>query len=100
MSDDLCLSDYKKKFLELLFEIPLYAKIKVNTTLKYKDEQEYLSDHEDDHPQIIVHTHFIENNDYILLKALVAKEMNNLYGYCPYCKRDMVLTSKGKNLEE
>lgn len=94
------LIDYKPDLGKLFFILPLYAEVSINTELKTKDEQEYLDDHSDDHPSYIVHTHFFENPEYGLLKSIVHKDITNLYGYCPYCKKDMILVSKGKDIPE
>ena len=94
------LSEYRKDLGKLFFKVPLYTLIRIDTRLKIKGEREFLDDHDVDNPSFIEHTLFCENPEYELLKSIVYKEIRNLYGYCPYCQKEMILTSEGKVIPE
>lgn len=92
------LSDFAGKGPYLLFDFPLYTKVKINTTADTTEDMEILDYNEDDIPNIVHHIHFWENKDVRYLKTLVTQE-KNFYYYCPFCKRELQIIHKGYELE-
>ncbi|WP_447402545.1 hypothetical protein ACE1MS_18410 [Lysinibacillus sp. fkY74-1] len=92
------LSDFTGKGPYLLFDFPLYTKVKINTSVETTNEMETLSYDEDDVPEILYHIHFSENSDVKYLKTLATQE-KNFYYYCPFCKRELQIIHKGYEIE-
>lgn len=93
------LSDFAGKGPYLLFDFPLYTKVKINTSVEMTEDMETLSYDEDDIPEILNHIHFSENIDVKYLKTLATKE-KNFYNYCPFCKRELQIIHKGYEIED
>lgn len=92
------LSDFAEKGPYLLFDFPLYTKVKINTSAETTEDMEILDYNEDDTPNIVRHIHFLENKDVRYLKILATQE-KNFYYYCPFCKRKLQIIHKGYKLE-
>ncbi|MEN6312724.1 MAG: hypothetical protein ABFD25_00595, partial [Clostridiaceae bacterium] len=100
MPDIKRLSEYKGSGKNLLFSLPLYAKIKIELDLSIKHDGEVIdSGSEEECPYILEHTLFYENADFTYLKTLISAEMN-IYNYCPFCKKDLILKSKPKEISD
>ncbi|MCC2930729.1 MULTISPECIES: hypothetical protein [unclassified Bacillus (in: firmicutes)] len=93
------LSDFIGRGAHLLFNFPLYTKIKIETSVETKDEKEILSYDEETGPLIINHTEFIEGKDLRFLKSMVLKE-HNFYHYCPFCKKETPIIYKRLDIDE
>ncbi|MDD9310720.1 hypothetical protein PUS82_05305 [Cytobacillus firmus] len=93
------LSDFAGKGSYLLFDFPLYTKIKINTMPETTEETEILDYNEEGIPSIVHHMNFIENRDVRYLKMLVTQE-KNFYYYCPFCERKLQIIENGFKLKK
>lgn len=92
------LSDFSGKGSYLLFSLPLYTKIKIDTNVDTTQEAEIIDYNEDDMPNVLHNIHFLENKDIRYLKTLVQEE-KNFFHYCPFCKRELPIIHKGYELD-
>lgn len=85
------LSDFAKKGSYLLFDFPLYTRIKIDISPETTEEVEILDYDENDIPHIVHHMNFYENKDVRYLKMLTTQG-HNCYHYCPFCKKELYVT--------
>lgn len=94
------ISDFIGKGSSLLFDFPLYTKIKINLTVGKRIDYEMLEFDEELGPTILNHTEYIEGNDFRYLKAIFLNE-HNFYHFCPKCKRKTyIVSSNFKEINE
>ncbi len=93
------LADFGGKGASLLFNFPLYTKIKLNDVIETTDDSEILDYDEEGIPTILRHIYFKENRDFRFLKKLVIEE-HNFFHYCPYCNKEVPIIYKGKIVHE
>lgn len=92
------LGDFAGKGPYLLFNFPMYTKIKIDTSVESTQGIEIIDYDEDNVPNYVNYIHYEENKDVKYLKALVTIE-KNFYHYCPFCKRELQIIHKGYELE-
>jgi len=92
------LSDFIQNGAYLLFDFPMYTKIKINMSVRTEDEIEILDYNEDGSPNILNHMHFIENKDVSYLKVLATQD-KNFHHYCPFCERSLQIIHKPITVE-
>lgn len=100
--DEPRLSDFIGKGSQLVFEFPLYKKIKINTAIEEQDDQEVIfHGRDDDYENVTVlnYTHFIENKDFQYFKTLFFSE-ETIFHYCPSCNKEVYINYKGFDLDE
>ncbi|ARU61969.1 hypothetical protein CBW65_13865 [Tumebacillus avium] len=93
------LSDFNRKNGDSLIEIPLYTKIKVDTSVETDEYAEILDYDENGVPDILYHIDFIENKDIRYLKKIILEE-RTFYYFCPFCKKETHIIYKGHELKE
>ncbi|UDW03772.1 hypothetical protein FHQ13_027320 (plasmid) [Bacillus cereus] len=94
------ISDFVGKGSSLLFNFPLYTKIRIDLVVETRSTNEVIDFDDEFGPTFLDHTKYIEGKDFRFLKNIFLNE-HNFYCFCPICKRDMnIVSSNYKEIKD